>query len=209
MFSMVLTRWACVFLYAVGPIAWKMGFCKEERRTEAIDDANHLEEKRPQAGWMKPFQMWTSFSDSRESISPFHILTWIRIRQGSSSSCSHKAYFKGSRAPVFLLSPIFTETSRLAASSSPSIAGRWGSPSYRESTEQAPSKNLFPCLSPQTDVCFFPPQILVYSLYPFHDSQQTHSAKQWDHCQLRRRCYHCYPMIVSVFALAALFSWAI
>lgn len=53
--------------------------------------------------------------------------------------------------------------------------------------------------------CLFPPGLFTLSV----SKQPNHSAKQWGHYKLHRRCYHYYPMIPSVSALTVLFSWAI
>lgn len=72
--------------------------------------------------------------------------------------------------------------------------------------KQAPSKSfLLAFFLSWRAACFR----LVYSLYLFQNSQPNHRAKQWGHYKLHRRCYQCCPMIPSVFALNALFSWAI
>lgn len=70
--------------------------------------------------------------------------------QNSSSSCSHKAGFKGRGAPMLQFSPTFTRMFWLDASSCPSFTESCGSPSYRKSTETSTG-----CQQDQAFMLFF------------------------------------------------------
>lgn len=247
MFSVVLTRWASVSLCAVSPTAWKLGFCKEKSRMEAIVDVKKADLS--QARWdPTEYEHNLCFVDAasgpyrhQRRKSPFPILTWIYAEndsdtysspslaancmlssllstnvplQDSCNSYSHKGGFKGRRTPTLQFSPTFTRTFWLDASSCLSFTESWGSPSYRKSTETSTScqqdPGFMPFFSLEWVGCLFPSQILICITLCFSKSRQlSHNAKQRGHYKLCRRSYHCSLKIPSIFALTALFSWAI